>query len=335
VRRQVLGVGGSVFGADRAAGRATWVPSTGLLIALLVTICPARGAETPFEPGKDGWLTVFDGSDAAKWTPAEGADWALKDGLLTGSKGEIASYWHWTDFELVALCRGSGAIRCRASSKTMPAQPGYWLDVADGTLRAAEGRVVAKGNASKSDAWREVRLVASKGTFKVALDGKPVAEGADAACPAMGLVALVADGSPFQLKLLRIRPLNREEYINVPSPDTACFVCHANFEKEKISREHREGKNLDEKEEDHLRPPKERPKQSSGCAGCHGPSLDHRSDEDNVTTPDVMYTRSEVAPTCLRCHIRHKAETKRKDGAGAPPPNATCTDCHGKHTASN
>jgi hypothetical protein len=286
-----------------------------LVVVLVMAAIAAKSGEKAFQPGKDGWVTLFDGSDLAKWNRGKGADWAIKDGVLAGSKGEILSYWHWIDFELVATCRGNGAIRCRLSSVATPAQPGYWLDLGDGTLRAAKGRVVAKGSGAKSDGWRQVRLVASKGRFTVHFDGKKVAEGADNTCPAMGKIGLVANGQRLQLKLLRVRPLNREQHINIPSPNSACYVCHANFEGEPISKTHMA--------------------EDVACAACHGPSLAHRSDEDNVTAPDVMFTRGEVDPACLKCHKRHKTMKKKKDGKGPPPANPICTDCHGVHKGRN
>lgn len=288
-----------------------------LLAALLPRASFAAAPKSAFTPGTDGWLTLFDGSDLAHWEPEKGSDWARRDGVLAGSKGQTLNSWHWTDFELAATLRGTGSLRFRLSLAPMPDQPGYWLDLATGTIRAPRGRLVAKGIAAQADGWREVRLAASKGRFTVHFDGKRVAEGADDAFPAMGMLGLVAAGKPLQLKLLRIRPLNREKHINVPSPNTACFVCHANFKTDAITRKHT--------------------REEVFCATCHGPSLAHRSDEDNVTTPDVMFTRGEVDAACLKCHERHKRERKRKDGLhrGLPPRPAVCTDCHGSHVSKN
>ncbi|MBM4033964.1 MAG: DUF1080 domain-containing protein [Planctomycetes bacterium] len=305
----------------------------------LIAAASALGADTlaPFVPGTEGWLTLFDGSDLSRWKPAKGSDWALKDGILAGTKGEVTNYWEWADFDLAAVVKGDGEVRFRYSNIPDPAQPGYWLDISDGTLRAQGNRTVAKGSGTKSDGWREVRLTASKGTFTVRLDGKQVAEGNDAACAHKGAVSFAAKGAPFEIKLLRARPLNREKHANVPSPDSACFVCHANFEGEKLAKKHADDKAdklAREEDDEHLRPAKDRPKRA-GCAGCHGTCFDHRSDEDNVTPPDVMYTRGEVKAACLACHLPHKAERKRKDGTGPPPPNATCTDCHGHHKVKN
>ena len=305
------------------------------VLALLLAPVLAHAA-APFVPGKGGWLTVFDGSGTERWQPSKGSDWKLQGGAAVGTKGEMLDYWYWADFELVATVRGAGALRCRLSHILMSEQAGYWLDLADGTLRqdGPTGKVVAQGTGAAADGWREVRLVASEGAFTVAFDGKQVARGKDATWPRMGKLALVATGKPLALRLLRVRPLGRERHLNVPAPDTACFVCHDNFRKEKLSRKHR-ARDDDDEDDEHLKPAKLRPKRN-GCAGCHGPSLAHRSDEDNVTAPDLMYTRGEVGAACLRCHLPHKPEPHRDDKQPGPlPPNPACTDCHGSHRASN
>ncbi len=273
------------------------------------------GGGSGFKPGKDGWLTLFDGSDKAKWQSGLGAEWAVKDGLLVGSSGEMFNYWHWQDFEARLVCRGSDTLRFRVSLAPMPDQAGYALDLSDGTLRTAGGEVLAKGTAEEADGWKTVTLTASEGRFTAQFDGKTVAQASDDRYPAKGYLAFVPDEDGLAVKSLRVRPLGREEYQNIPSPNSSCYVCHANFDGEPISKMHLAN--------------------DIACADCHGPSLAHRSDEDNVTTPDVMFTRGEVDAACLSCHERHKAMDKKKDGEGKPPENAVCTDCHGKHEARN
>jgi len=306
-----------------------------LIVAVALALSSTAMAADTFQPGKDGWLTLFDGSGKERWELSKGSDWKLEGGVAAGTKGELLDYWHWTDFELLAVVRGSGGLRCRVSQIVMSEQAGYWLDLADGTLRkdGPSGVAIAKGSGAKTGDWREVRLVASEGTFTVSFDGKEVARGKDDTYPRMGRIGLAATGAPLELKLLRIRPLGREKHANVPSPDKACFVCHDDYSREKISRTHRAREDDDDEDDEHLKPARLRPKRN-GCAGCHGPSLAHRMDEDNVTTPDLMYTRGEVEAACLRCHVPHKKETHRDDEQKAPlPPNPVCTDCHGRHRA--
>jgi hypothetical protein len=287
-----------------------------LLLTMTVPAAGTLGAERTdkgFEPGKDGWLSLFDGSDLDRWSPAKGSDWALKGGLLGGSKGEVFSYWHWADFELIVVCRGSGAVCFRVAGTPLPVQAGYRLSVDDGSLSGSGGRIIARGSGSPARDWREIRLSVAKGRFSVLFDGKKVSEGSDAACSGMGKIGLAADGKLFQVRLIRVRPLNREKHAAVPSPNSSCYVCHANFEEEPISKTHAS--------------------REIECSKCHGPSFDHRSDEANVTAPDVMFTRGEVDGACLECHERH--EPKKPKEKKSIPKQPVCTDCHGNHRSSN
>ena len=42
-----------------------------------------------------------------------------------------------------------------------------------------------------------------------------------------------------------------------------------------------------------------------GCVGCHGQSLSHRNDEDNVTPPDIIYPAGKINANCVKCHEGH------------------------------
>jgi hypothetical protein len=282
---------------------------------VLLATCRAPSEAPGFTPGTDGWLTLYDGSDLAKWKPEKGADWKRTDGILAGTRGGIHTYWHFLDFECLASCRGPGSLRFRISElDPMQDQPGYGVDLRDGTIRADKGRVIARGTGKPSPDWREVRLVVSEGRFTAFFDGAKVSEGADDAWEDMGRLAFVADGAPLQVRRLRARALHVEKP-DEPTRNQDCYVCHANFENELLARFH-------------LR-------KQVGCDACHGGSFAHRSDEFNVTVPDRMFTRGEVDAACLACHERHEAKSFRKDGNAPPPPNPVCTDCHGNHKVVN
>lgn len=106
-----------------------------------------------------------------------------------------------------------------------------------------------------------------------------------------------------------------------------CFVCHADFEGEKFAARHE--------------------KAGIGCERCHGESERHRSDEANITPPDLLYPRERIIPTCMMCHprqrIKHvKAHKTILAGAAtifdekAPEgPAKVCTDCHSRHHRMN
>jgi len=86
-----------------------------------------------------------------------------------------------------------------------------------------------------------------------------------------------------------------------------------------------------------------------GCERCHGESARHRSDENNITPPDIMWPKSKINPMCMMCHPRHEIKHVKdhreflagsetifdpeiddgsSDGTSAQKEN--CGDCHAK-----
>ena len=109
-----------------------------------------------------------------------------------------------------------------------------------------------------------------------------------------------------------------------------CKACHLDFDEEELALDHELA--------------------GIGCERCHGDSERHRSDEDNITPPEIMYPKSKINPTCMMCHPRHElqeiedhepllagAETIFDEGheasySGTAEAKQYCTDCHGtKH----
>jgi hypothetical protein len=102
-----------------------------------------------------------------------------------------------------------------------------------------------------------------------------------------------------------------------------CNACHADFDEERLVATHKAA--------------------GIGCERCHGESLRHRSDEANVTPPELMYPKERINPTCMMCHPRQtirQVESHRPIleaglsifDAPSPDENAKkyCTDCHGR-----
>ena len=102
-----------------------------------------------------------------------------------------------------------------------------------------------------------------------------------------------------------------------------CSACHYGFDEEELARTHRLA--------------------GIGCERCHGESERHRSDEDNVTPPEIMYPEDRINPTCMMCHPRHEirdvkshelflagAETVFDADAKMAGPKLYCTTCHAK-----
>jgi hypothetical protein len=109
----------------------------------------------------------------------------------------------------------------------------------------------------------------------------------------------------------------------VPKADNqACFVCHNNYQEEELASVHADN--------------------NVGCIKCHGESLEHRNDENNVTPPQRMYPSARIDSACKECHSEHNAAATKvleKWMARCPhkkePAAILCTDCHGEHRLKN
>jgi hypothetical protein len=95
--------------------------------------------------------------------------------------------------------------------------------------------------------------------------------------------------------------------------NSRCYVCHVNFKDEVLTKVHAQA--------------------AIGCTRCHGDSDGHRSDEDNITPPDVMFPKVKIKSFCTSCHDKntlsipaHKSVIAEMD-----PLKACCTECHGEH----
>jgi hypothetical protein len=104
--------------------------------------------------------------------------------------------------------------------------------------------------------------------------------------------------------------------------NSACMVCHIDFDDEELTVQHR--------------------KAGVMCAACHGPCLEHMNDEMAATRPDRLFGRAEVNEMCRECHGDHKNKDavdefrrewygKRRSNGQLIRTDSICTDCHGRH----
>ena len=102
-----------------------------------------------------------------------------------------------------------------------------------------------------------------------------------------------------------------------------CSACHYGFSDEELARTHEQA--------------------GVGCERCHGESERQRSDEKNITPPEIMYPKVRINPTCMMCHPRHEiahvADHKILlegaktvfDSVNDSDNQIYCTDCHAQH----
>ena len=102
-----------------------------------------------------------------------------------------------------------------------------------------------------------------------------------------------------------------------------CSACHYAFGDEELALQHE--------------------RVGIGCERCHGESERHRSDENNITPPEIMYPKAKINPTCMMCHPRHEinhvkdhepllegAETIFDTAPKTAGHELYCTTCHAK-----
>jgi hypothetical protein len=127
-----------------------------------------------------------------------------------------------------------------------------------------------------------------------------------------------------------VAPLSLEGFLDEALPEatepeevmladnSACYVCHDNYQQEPLSRTHA--------------------RVDVGCVHCHGESVDHRHDEDNITPPDFMYGAEDVDAVCAECHEHHDVSARaiieryhKRSAAKKTTQHVACTDCHFDH----
>jgi len=139
-----------------------------------------------------------------------------------------------------------------------------------------------------------------------------------------------SDSSGQEKKKRKVKPLSLEGFLDEKLPDapkekvelnvdnSACYVCHVNYETEGLVIKH----GIEE----------------IGCIDCHGESIDHRNDEDNITPPDIMYALDAIDEKCGECHDEHDAPAAEviarwqdRCPQKTNPKKIVCTDCHFHH----
>jgi len=314
-------------------GRSTLVRGAGVAAAGCAILAMAAAGGAGGAPA-ERWLTLFDGFDLHRWDPRGAARWTIEDGALVGRRGadpkggEVLSGWQLTDLEIVARFRcdgeaGGAALLLRVSQK----QAGYAVMLADGaagprgTILGADGAVLVRGgkpaDRKAGEAWDEIRVKAAGRAIEVAWNGAAVSKAEDERLANRGGVGFripAGDGfgGALRVRTVRVRSLAKPAgglEGDVPADDSYCHVCHFNFQEEELAKTHAE--------------------EEIGCAACHGASIDHRHDEDNVTPPDRIYRVSEIEEACAACHDR--CAPSRKEAERPLPGRKACTDCHGAH----
>jgi len=117
--------------------------------------------------------------------------------------------------------------------------------------------------------------------------------------------------------LLLNEPADTEKVLTeAEAKNATCYVCHINYQDESFAQWHA--------------------KANIACVDCHGESIAHKNDENNITPPDKMYPAGEIDTSCQRCHTGHDiqpAEVVRRwqQRTGDKKTEGLCQECHEGH----
>jgi hypothetical protein len=129
--------------------------------------------------------------------------------------------------------------------------------------------------------------------------------------------------------VLQSRPLEEARILTCDSRNSQfvanpfCKACHLDFDEEELALQHEIW--------------------GIGCERCHGESFRHRSDEANITPPEIMYPKERINPSCMSCHPRQDIQdtkdhqpileaglsTFEEATPAGKDAKKYCTDCHG------
>jgi len=172
-----------------------------------------------------GWVTLFDGTSLAGWTPIGDANWRLEDGAVVADKGSgfLVSKDSYGDFELkvefwVNETANSGVfIRCGDPTK-VTGPTAYEVNIFDQRPDPTYGtgaivnvaKVVPMPKAGGK--WNVYDITARGPRFTVVLDGKRTVNGAVDYKHASGWIALqygkaVVDTGVVKFRKVQIRTL--------------------------------------------------------------------------------------------------------------------------------
>jgi len=131
--------------------------------------------------------------------------------------------------------------------------------------------------------------------------------------PAEPGAATKADAAkPAAAKKADTKADKKPEEQTEPADNSYCYVCHANYQKEKLTHVHQP--------------------QGVGCERCHGESSKHSGDEDGLAPPDRMFAKSDIDAFCITCHSEDQLRKRdlHREWLADSQRDETCNECHGK-----
>jgi hypothetical protein len=175
----------------------------------------------------DGWILLFDGETTFGWKAESKANWAVKDGAIKVSSGEMGllrTTTQFADYELKVDFKAAKGTNSGIFLRTAPVidKDGvttqcYELNIAPPDNPFPTGSFVGRQKAKaveESDAWRTFHVVAEGANFSVKLDGQEVLSYTDPKPLGRGFIGLQLNMGAVEFRNIKLKPLSLASLFN-------------------------------------------------------------------------------------------------------------------------
>jgi hypothetical protein len=180
----------------------------------------AFGNPSTSSNASEGWIQLFDGGSLFGWTQEAGT-WQIVNGVLISDAAldsRLRTDAAFSDFDLKIEARfvgGPGTLLLRADPQSEPAQPGFSLSLADGTLDGVNGAGARGAGANlAAGAWHAYEVRADGAHLIASVDGNVTADWTNKKNRVGYFELEVPHGTRFELRSATLKPLDLHRVYN-------------------------------------------------------------------------------------------------------------------------
>jgi len=194
---------------------------------------PAPGHPAAVEPNtlspeelEAGWILLFDGQTLFGWRPASRADWQVRDGVITASRGQpglLRTTAQFGNYELKVDFRPRVGTDSGVFLRTSPSP-------SDFTSRCYQVNIVwpnagsyptgslvdrhRTGPVPLDDQWHTFHITADGGRFVVRVDGHTILQYQDPRPLGRGFIGLEFNKGQIEFRNIKLKPLGMKPLFN-------------------------------------------------------------------------------------------------------------------------
>ena len=195
------------------------------IFSLWPITCQAADNQLTEQEQADGWLLLFDGETMFGWKPVGKVNWAINDGVISASEGEVSllrTTTQFSDYIFTVDFRADVATNSGIFLRTSP-KPAvvdrdcYELNIAPQDNPFPTGSFVGRKKlegAPNDGEWHHYEVSMNGGNITVKLDGEEVLVYDDPKPLGKGYIGLQHNSGKVEFKNVKLKPLGLESIYN-------------------------------------------------------------------------------------------------------------------------